>query len=47
VSKVDLLNESIPASAPASEEDYGEGDDGFIDTPISQDMMARWMSAVG
>lgn len=46
-SRVDLLTESnLPQ--PPSDEDYGEGeDDSFIDTPISQEMMARWMSAVG
>ena len=46
-SRVDLLTESnLPQ--PPSDEDYGEGeDDNLIDTPISQEMMARWMSAVG
>ena len=46
-SRVDLLTESnLPQ--PPSDEDYGSGeDDSFIDTPISQEQMARWMSAVG
>lgn len=47
--KVDLLNEAIKQTPmPQSDEDYGEEDDGnFIDMPIPQDQMARWMSAVG
>lgn len=45
--KVDLLTETN-RPMPTPDEDYGEGeDDNFIDTPISQEMMARWMQAVG
>lgn len=45
--KVDLLTETNRL-APQSDEDYGEGDDdNFIDSPISQEMMARWVQAVG
>ena len=43
--KVDLLNEAtLPKSQ--SDEDYGE-DDGFVDAPIPQQYMARWVGAVG
>lgn len=45
--RVDLLTETN-RPAPMSDEDYGEGDDdNFIDSPISQEMMARWVQAVG
>lgn len=44
-SKVDLLQETTQARA-AADEDYGE-DDGFVDQPIPQEYMARWMGAVG
>lgn len=45
--KVDLLTETNRLM-PQSDEDYGEGDeDNFIDSPISQEMMARWVQAVG
>ena len=45
--KVDLLTETN-RPMPAPDEDYGEGeDDAFIDSPISQEMMARWVQAVG
>ena len=45
--KVDLLTETN-RMMPQSDEDYGEGDeDNFIDSPISQEMMARWVQAVG
>lgn len=44
--RVDLLTETNQPT-PQSDEDYGEGDDNFIDSPISQEMMARWVQAVG
>ena len=44
-SRVDLLTETN--NQPVSDEDYGDEEGSFVDTPISQEMMARWMSAVG
>lgn len=44
-SRVDLLTETN--NQPMSDEDYGDEEGSFVDTPISQEMMARWMSAVG